>query len=158
MNTHFLVSSRKSHVLCIVHISIKSKGAPSPDTSSIQFVTISWSGKSKFMLLELDPVSIRFILNWISFYLIQFRRVSLRPERVIPKAKAMFKNTLLLDKMQCFALLLNRIVNKISSRRVSLASKKSSKNCHELDLTKYLRPESLEFEFPALGDYDKLDR
>ena len=84
--------------------------------------------------------------------------VCLSPEEVIPKTKAMLKNCSLLEKMQCFAWFLNWIVNKMPSRSVSLASEKSSRNCHKFGPAKYLHPESLQFEFPTPGDYDKLDR
>ena len=90
---------------------------------------------------------IRFILNWISP--IQ-KCVSLGPEEAILKAKVLFTNCLLLDETGLRA--------KHHLQKGVLGIWKSSRNCNKLDPAKYLHPESHEFEFPAPGDYDELDR
>ena len=90
---------------------------------------------------------IRFILNWISP--IQ-KCVSLGPEEAILKAKVLFTNCLLLDETGLRA--------KHHLQKGVLGIWKSSRNCNKLDPAKYLHPESHEFEFPAPGDYEELDR
>ena len=111
-------------------------GAHSPNRLSFQLVIVSWSGKSKCTLLELDPVSIFPVIfcpvmDKISsvFFkkLGQFpiqKRVSSGPEVAIPKAKALFRNCVLLDETGWDVLLLSELESKKSSRRVSSASKK----------------------------------
>ena len=151
-----------------------SKGAPSPNSLSIQLVIISWSGKFKCTLLQLDPVSIfpvSFcpVMDQISSVLFLTGSVSIcfqsRNVFVQVQKKPSLKQKhclqtvcyrMKLDSMFCF--FLNWIESKKSSRRVSSASKKSSRNCNRLDPAKYLHPESRKFEFPALGDHGKLDK
>ena len=116
-------NDKKQLIFCrCCFLSYISKSAPSPNSSSIQFVMISWSGKFKCTLLELDPVLIFpvsfcpwsdficFIFNWISFHLFSIQKcVSLGPEEAIPKAKALFTNCLLPDETGFNVLLLSEL-------------------------------------------------